>query len=188
MEGSMPHTVILQSIKTPCLTKGWEMAAIQTIWAWGSICFDKFAFGPWEISEQQQLPLPRRSVWGDLPPLEITFSTRWELSPGAQSHSDLPQREAPTSCYAASGISPSPSPDVLHEVQDSRAALGSCPFKARRMKVCAEDMRHFWLSGATIMTYRYSDKHEDWNLVVYALKETFFQAYSFSRLDLGLHF
>lgn len=151
------------------------MAAIQNLGAWGAICFwsFQFAFGPWEVSEEQ-LPLPRRSVWGYLPPLAVTFSARWELSPGPQSHSDLLQREAPASCYAASGISPSPSPDVLHEAQDSRAALSLCPLKARRMKVCAEDMRHFWLSRATIMTYRYADKHTDWNLVVCALKETIF--------------
>lgn len=179
MEGSMPHTVILQSIKPPCLKKRWEMPAIQNLGPEVQFVLTKFAFGPWEVSEQQQLPLPRRSMWGHLPPLEITFSTRWELSPGARSHSDLHQREAPASCYAASGISPSPSPNVLHEVQDSMAALGLCALKARRTKVCAEDMRHFWLSRATIMTYRYADKHKDWNLVVYALKETFFPSIFF---------
>lgn len=87
---------------------------------------------------------------------------------------------------AASGISPSPSPDVLHEVQDSRAALGLCLLKARRMKVCAEDMRHFWLSSGTIMTYRYAQRLK-FGCVCFE-GNFFFQAYCFSRLDLGLHF
>lgn len=39
MEGSMPYTVILQSIKMACLKKRWEMAAIQNLGAWGSVCF-----------------------------------------------------------------------------------------------------------------------------------------------------
>lgn len=51
MEGSMPHTVILQSIKIPCLKKRWEMAAIQNLGAWGSICFDQICI--WSL----------RSLW-----------------------------------------------------------------------------------------------------------------------------
>lgn len=45
MEGSVSCTVILQSIKIPCLKKRWEMAAIQSLGAWGSTCWAKFPFG-----------------------------------------------------------------------------------------------------------------------------------------------
>lgn len=51
MEGSMPHTVILQSIKIPCLKKRWEMTAIQNPGAWGSLCFDQISI--WSL----------RSLW-----------------------------------------------------------------------------------------------------------------------------
>lgn len=54
---------------------------------------------------------------------------------------------------------PSPSPDVLHEEQDPGAVLAFCPLKASRSNICAEDVSHFWLSGATVMGY--TDKHKD---------------------------
>lgn len=134
MEGSMPHSVILQSIKTRCLNKRWEMTTIQNLGAWGSICFDQICIWSLRSLWTTTAALPWRSQWGHIPRLEVTLSARWELSPEAQSHSDLLQREAPASCYAASGISPSSSPDVLREVQDSRATLGLCPPRPGELK------------------------------------------------------
>lgn len=109
MEGSVPYTVILQSIKIPCLKKRWEMAAIQNLGAWGSICWSKF---PFVLQENKSLnnsscPWPA----GVCAPSDVTPSSRWEPSPGVQGHPDLIQLEA--------------SRQLLHHLQGQ---LGPFPF------------------------------------------------------------
>lgn len=173
MEGSVPYTVILQSIKIPCLKKRWEMAAIQKLGAWDSICWSKFPFG---LRENKSLnnssrPWPA-GVCEDNLLLQMSPPARGGSHPqGYRATRTRSSWKLPASCCITSRGSsgPSPSPDVLHKEQEPGAALASCPLKARRTYVCAEDMSHFWLSGATVMGY--TDKHKDWKLVVYALKE-----------------
>lgn len=156
MEGSVPCTVILQSINIPCLKKRWEMAAIQNLGAWGSIgpiCRAKFPFGLQENKSLNISSCPRpEGVREDTSLLRKSPPARNGSNPqGHRATRTGASWKLPAGGCAASGISPSPCPDVLLEEQDPGAALALCALMARRMNICAEDMSQFWLSGATVM-------------------------------------
>lgn len=126
MEGRVPCTVILQSIKIPCLKKRWEMAAIQNLGAWGSICWAKFLFG---LQENKSLinsscPCPE-GVREDTSRLWTSPPARDGSRP--QGHRATRTRASwklPAGGCAASGISSGPFP--ISRCAPQRAGSRAC--------------------------------------------------------------